>query len=127
MKRTSMWICGAMLATVSTLAAADQPGATSREQRMDAALADYRSGQTSSSADNTSADCAQPSTGGRFARAESSFKRGACKTGHALERGVEKTGHAIGKAGRKTSNALRRTGEKMGGSPEKATSDPTPR
>lgn len=129
MNRTSVLICGAMLAAVSTLAAADQPGATTREQRMDAALADYRSGQPGANADNASAstNCAQASTGGTFARAEASMKRGACKTGRAIERGVEKTGNAIGTAGRKTSNALRRTGEKMGGSPDKATSDPTPR
>jgi len=127
MKTTFVWICGAMLAAASTLAAADQPGATTREQRMDAALADYRTGQSGASADNDSTDCVQTSNGGTFARAEASIKRGACKTGHALERGVKKTGHAIGKAGRKTGDALRRTGEKMGGSSDKATSDPTPR
>lgn len=128
MKTTSMWICGAVLAAVSTLAvAADQPGATTREQRMDAALADYRTGPSSPSGTNGSADCAQTSDGGTFARAEAAAKRGACKTGHAIERGVKKTGHAVGKAGRKTGDALRRTGEKMGGSPDKATSDPTPR
>ena len=127
MKTTSVWICGAVLAAVSTLAAADQPGTTTREQRIDAALADYRAGQSSASADNASADCVQTSNGGTFARAEASMKRGACKTGHAIERGVKKTGNAIGNAGSKTGNALRRTGEKMGGSPDKATSDPIPR
>ena len=128
MKTTSMWICGALLAGVSTLAAAaDQLGTTTREQRMDAALSDYRTGQSNPSASNESADCTQASSGGTFARAEAAAKRGACKTGHAIERGVKKTGHAVGKAGRKTGDALRRTGEKMGGSPDKATSDPTPR
>ena len=126
MKTTSLWICGAVLATASTFAAAAEPATTTREERMDAALADYRSGQ-SGAADNASADCARTSDGGTFARAEASIKRGACKTGHAIERGVKKTGHAIGKAGRKTGDALRRTGEKMGGSPDKATSDPVPR
>ena len=127
MKTTSLWICGAMLAGMSTLAAADQPGATTRQDRIDAALADYRSGQSNPSSANQPTDCAQTSDGGTFARAESSMKRGACKTGHAIERGVKKTGHAIGKAGRKTGDALRRTGEKMGGSPDKATSDPAQR
>jgi len=127
MKTTSIWICGAMLAAVSTLAAADQPGSTTRQERMDTALADYRAGRTGTGVDNGSADCTQASNGGTFARAEASVKRGACKTGHAIERGVQKTGHAIGNAGRKTGNVLRRTGEKMGGSPDKATSDPTPR
>ena len=127
MKTTSLWICGAMLAAASTLAAADQPGSTTREQRMEAALADYRAGRTGGNVDNGSVDCTQASNGGTFARAEASMKRGACKTGHALERGVKKTGHAIGNAGRKTGDVLRRAGEKMGGSPEKANSDPTPR
>ena len=127
MKTTSIWICGAMLAAVSTLAAADQAGSTTRQERMDTALADYRAGRTGASVDTGSTDCTQASNGGTFARAEASVKRGACKTGHAIERGVQKTGHAIGNAGRKTGNALRRTGEKMGGSPDKATSDPTPR
>jgi len=127
MKTTSLWICGAMLAAASTLAAAEQPGSTTRQQRMDTALADYRAGQSTTSAGSDSTDCVQTSNGGTFARAEASLKRGACKTGHALERGVKKTGNAIGNAGRKTGDALRRTGEKMGGSPEKATSDPTPR
>ena len=127
MKTTSMWICGAMLAAASTFAAADQPGATTRDQRMDDALADYRAGKSSPGTDNASMDCVQASDGGTFARAEASMKRGACKTGHAIERGVKKTGNAIGKAGHKTGNALRRAGEKMGGSPDKATSDPAPR
>jgi hypothetical protein len=121
MKTTSLLMCGAMLAAMSTFAAADQPGATTRQERIDAALADYRSGQPTPSTANGSAyestDCSQASA----------IKRGACKTGHALERGVKKTGNAIGKAGRKTGDALRRTGEKMGGSPDKATSDPVPR
>jgi hypothetical protein len=127
MKTTSLWICGALLTAASTLAAADQPGATTREQRMENALADYRSGQSNPSASTASMDCTQTSDGGTFARGEAAMKRGACKTGHAIERGVKKTGNAIGKAGRKTSDAIRRTGEKMGGSPEKATSDPVPR
>ena len=127
MKTTSMLICGAMLAAASTLAAADQPGATTRDQRMDAALADYHAGQSSTTADTESTDCTQASSGGTFSRAGAAMKRGACKTGHAIERGVKKTGHAIGKAGHKTGDALRRTGEKMGGSPDKATSDPAPR
>ena len=124
MNKTSLWLCAALVASASTLAMADQPGDTTREQRIDAALADYRAGQPVSDA---ASDCTQTSDGGTFARAEASMKRGACKTGHAIERGVKKTGAAIDKAGRKTGDALRRTGEKMGGSPDKASSDPLPR
>jgi hypothetical protein len=93
--------------------------------RRSRALADYHAGR--STASNESTDCMQTSDGGTFSRAGAAIKRGACKTGHAIERGVKKTGHAIDRAGHKTGNALRRTGEKMGGSPDKATSDPTPR
>ena len=129
--KTSLWICAAMLSAASTLAAADQPGQTSRQERMDAALENYRaangdgtSDRMNTSSDSNASNCNDYSNGGTFARAESAIKRGACKTGHALERGVKKTGHAIGTAGRKTGDAIRRTGEKMGGSPDKATSDP---
>jgi len=132
MTKTPLWICAALLSAASTLAAADQPGQTSRQERMDAALENYRAGHGTGSAtdtmntssDSSASDCNEYSNGGTFARAGSAIKRGACKTGHALERGVKKTGHAIGTAGRKTGDAIRRTGEKMGGSPEKATSDP---
>ena len=134
----TMWFAGAMLAMSSTLAMADQPGSSSRDERMDAALANYRAGhptgkataaETSAgtTADASASDCNEYSNGGTMSRAGAAIKRGACKTGHALERGVKKTGRAIDKAGHKTGNALRRTGEKMGGSPDKATSDPQPR
>ncbi len=126
----TMWIAGAMLAMSSTFAMAEQPGSTTRDERMDSALANYRAGHPTGSAtaaDASASDCDQYSSGGAMSRAGAAVKRGACKTGHALERGVKKTGHAIDKAGRKTGNALRRTGEKMGGSPDKATSDPQAR
>lgn len=127
--RNTMFIISALLATSSTIALADQPGDTTRDERMQSALQDYRAGSsgndaaTSGSADARS-DCNEYSNGGTFARAEAAMKRGACKTGHAVERGVKKTGHAIGNAGRKTGDAIRRVGEKAGGSPDKASSDP---
>lgn len=134
MKTTSMWICGAMLAAASTLAVAERPGATTRQERIDTALADYRAGQNGTpsgmmSPHGMSPDCMQTSDGGTFARAEAAMKRGACKTGHAIDRGAKKAGHAVGKVGRKAGDAVRRTGERMGGSADKARvkSDPTPR
>ncbi len=128
----TMWIAGAMLAMSSTFAIAAQPSSTTRDERMDAALENYRAGHptgtaTTANANASASDCNEYADGGTFARAEAAVKRGACKTGHALERGVKKTGNAIGKAGHKTGNALRRTGEKMGGSSDKATADPQPR
>jgi hypothetical protein len=122
----TLWIIGAVLAATSTFAAADQPGATTRDERMDAALENYRAGHPTgkaTTAENSSAECNEYANGGTFARAEAAVKRGACKTGHAIERGVKKTGHAIGKAGHKTGDALRRAGHKMGGSSDKATGD----
>ena len=126
----TMWIAGAMLAMSSTFAMAAEPDSTTRDERMDEALENYRAGHptgTATAADASASNCNEYASGGAFARAEAAVKRGACKTGNALERGVKKTGHAIDKAGRKTGNALRRTGEKMGGSPDKATSDPQAR
>lgn len=127
----TMWIAGAILTSFSTFATAAD---TTRQERMDAALSDYRANNpnasestTGVSADSTSSDCAIYSNGGTFSRAEAAAKRGACKTGHALDRGAKKTGHAISNVGKKTGDAIRRTGEKMGGSPDKASSDPQPK
>jgi hypothetical protein len=126
----TMWIAGAMLAVTSTFGMADESNSPTRQERMDTALANYRTANptdTVANANDSSGNCNEYSSGGTFARAEAAAKRGACKTGHAIERGVKKTGHAIDNAGRKTGDALRRTGEKMGGSSDKATSDPQPR
>jgi len=128
--RKTMFIIGTLLAASSTFALAEEPGATTRDERMQSALQDYRAGSNTdanNTANSSSADCNQYAAGGTFARAEAAMKRGACKTGHAVERGVQKTGHAIGNAGRKTGDALRRAGDKMGGSADKATSDPQPK
>ena len=122
--RKTMFIISALLATSSTIALADQPGDTTRDERMQSALQEYRAGNGSTAGTDATNGCNEYSNGGTFARAEAAMKRGACKTGHAVERGVKKTGHAIGNAGRKTGDAIRRVGEKAGGSPEKATSDP---
>jgi hypothetical protein len=127
----TIWIAGAILTASSTFATAAD---TTRQERMDAALSNYHANNPSAStsttgisADSASSDCAIYSNGGTFSRAEAAAKRGACKTGHALDRGVKKTGNAIGNVGKKTGDAIRRTGEKMGGSPEKASSDPQPK
>lgn len=125
--RKTLIIIATLLATGTTAVLAEQPGDTTRDERMQSALAEYRANNGNASTDTKAVDCNEYSSGGTFARAEAAMKRGACKTGHAVERGVKKTGHAIGNAGRKTGDALRRTGEKMGGSPDKATSDPQPK
>lgn len=126
----TMWIAGAMLAVTSTFVMAEESNSATRQERMDTALASYRTGHptdTVANADGSTTNCDEYSNGGTFSRAEAAAKRGACKTGHAIERGVKKTGHAIGNVGRKTGDAMRRTGEKLGGSSEKAASDPQPR
>ena len=95
----------AALALAAGLSFADTPSNTTRDERMDAALQDYRS-QQSDAADKN----AQP---GPMARAEESIKRGARKTGEAIKHGAQKTGQAVGKGVRKTGEALQRGGNKL--------------
>lgn len=76
--------------------AADPASESTRRERMDQAYEDYRNPQP-----------------GPAARAESSIKRGAHKTGEAIEHGARKVGDAVGKGVRKTGEAIGRGGEKL--------------
>ena len=67
-----------------------------RRERTNQAYEDYRNPQP-----------------GPAAGAESSMKRGAHRTGEAIEHGAKKAGHAIGKGVRKTGEAIGRGGEKL--------------
>jgi hypothetical protein len=86
----------ALLAATSTAVLAQQSAEQARRERMDRAYEDSRN--------------ASP---GPAARAESSVKRGASKTGSAIKRGAQKTGHAVGKGVRKTGEAIGRGGAKL--------------
>lgn len=109
-------------ATLCALAAASSMAAvavtdTTRQERMDAALQDYRNQHPESAQSDRQAGAQQ---GGTFERAENSIKNGARRTGHAVAEGARKAGHAVGKGVRKTGDALHRTGQKMEGKSEDA-------
>lgn len=87
-------VLGAVVALSATTAFADE--ATNRQDRMDQAYTSYR---------NTDP--------GPAARAESSMKRGAHKTGHAIKHGAKATGHAVGTGLSKTGEFLDRGGDKL--------------
>jgi hypothetical protein len=98
MKQVKMILIAAMLgATCGTAAlAADPDSDTQRRERMDRAYEDYRNQDP-----------------GPAARAESSIKRGAHRTGSAIKHGAQKVGHAVGKGVRKTGEAIGHGGEKL--------------
>ncbi len=110
LKTTAAAVIGSALLALSAAAQADAAyGTTTRDQRMDSALQDYRSTHSSSTSSMSTSD-QKP---GRFARAENSVKRGAHRTGEALKSGASKVGSAVSKAGHKTADALRNTGDKI--------------
>ena len=97
MNRTKLVFMTALVSIASTAALAAEPTSEGgRRDRMDKAYEDYRNPNP-----------------GPAARAESSIKRGAHKTGSAIKNGVEKVGHAVGTGVRKTGEAVGRGGEKL--------------
>jgi hypothetical protein len=94
-------ILAAALVGLASAAMADTT--TERDQRMNAALENYRS----------SGAAAKNPEPGRFARAEEATKRGARKAGSAVKRGAKRAGEGISTGVEKTGDALRRTGEKI--------------
>lgn len=89
----------AALVGVSSVAMAD----TTREERMNDALENYRNG-------NTAAKNPEP---GPFARAEEATKRGVRKAGEAIKTTAKRTGEGVKNGAERTGDALRRTGEKI--------------
>ena len=102
MNRIQLALTTALLAGSSWAMAEQMSTTTTRDERMDAALQDYRSKQSSDSP-------------GPAARAEASVKRGVHKAGHAIEHGATATGHAIKKGAQKTGQAIEHVGEKIKG------------
>lgn len=97
MNRNKLVLITSLLALASGAALAVDPASEStRRERMDKAYEDYRNPQP-----------------GPVARAESSIKRGAHRTGEAIENGAKKVGHAVGKGVRKTGEVIGRGGEKL--------------
>ncbi len=97
MKQLKLTLIAAVLgATCGTAVLAAEPGSEAqRRDRMDRAYEDYRN----------------PAPGP--ARAETSIKRGAHRTGSAIKHGAQKVGHAVGKGVRKSGEAIGRGGEKL--------------
>lgn len=105
--KSNQLIAAVALAFVAGASFAETPVTdTTRQERMDAALQNYREQQSDVDANANS----QP---GPMARTEESIKRGARKTVEAVKHGAHKTGQAIGKGVRKTGEALQRGGEKL--------------
>lgn len=91
----------AALVGLSSAAMADVTA--ERDQRMNDALENYRSGETA----------AKNPAPGPFARAEEATKRGVRKAGKAIKTTAKRTGEGISNGAEKAGNALRRTGEKI--------------
>ncbi|CAN7529564.1 hypothetical protein LJR039_003638 [Pseudorhodoferax sp. LjRoot39] len=103
---------------------------TTREQRMDQALQNYRNGNTDmapaardAQPAYRSADPRNPQPG-PAARAEqnikegahnagAAIKRGAHRTGEAIKHGAQRTGEAVGNGMERSGDAIRRGGEKL--------------
>nr|WP_145552499.1 hypothetical protein [Variovorax boronicumulans] len=129
---TSTRKLGLIAATTIALAGllpAAQAQDTTREQRMDQALQNYRNANGTGGARD-----AQPSTyraadprnpqPGPAARAEQNIKEGAHNAGHAIKRGAhrtgeaikhgaQRTGEAVGNGMERSGDAIRRGGEKL--------------
>ncbi len=126
---TIQFAVGTLLVAVSAVSlAATSSSETTREQRMDTALQNYRSAHPDTYRGANPGTTAQ----GPAARAEDSVKRGAHKAGSAIKRGAHKTkegaesaGHAIGSGARSAASSVRRTGQKMGGHAGPAPSAPS--
>ncbi len=100
-------VTAAMLVSAAACALAAEPSTTdtTRQERMDRALSDYRDAHPSSSTANPNPGPAE--------RGENAIKRGAHKTGNAIERGAKAVGHAVGTGLTKTGDALHNGGEKL--------------
>ena len=91
----------ASLAALSLAAAAADPSATTtREQRMDDALQNYRAAHPGA---------AQAPA----AKSEAGVKGGIQRTGAAIERGAERAGNAVRRGLEKTGEAAHRVGDKI--------------
>lgn len=101
MKPIKVVLIAALIGASGAAMAVDSRSEADREQRMNEALQNYRSG-----ADNRSSP-------GTVARAEESTKRGVHKAGASVKRGAKRVGHAVETGAHKTRHALRRTGEKI--------------
>ena len=108
-------LLAAMLVSLGGAAlAADVDATATREQRMGDALQTYRGA--------TAAD--KNPDPGRFARAEEATKRGAGKTGQAIQHGAQKAEHAVARGAEKTGDVVRRANNKVRSKTTASTTNP---
>jgi len=105
MNQVKLILTAALVGVSAAAMTVDARADAARDQRMNAALEDYRN----------NADTARNPSPGRFARAEESTKNGMHKAGSAIKRTAKKVGHAVGTGVEKTGDAIRRTGDKIQG------------
>jgi hypothetical protein len=97
----------AALVGASTMALADVPVTnTTRDQRMDQALQDYRNGSTSSSSST-----AAPKEG-RWQQTKERFKSDAHNAGQEIKQTSKDAGHAVANGARKTGHAIHKGADK---------------
>jgi folate-dependent phosphoribosylglycinamide formyltransferase PurN len=109
MKTIQLALSAVLLAASGAGMAAQATTDTTRDERMDQALQDYRSTHPDS---NVGSESSQP---GVATRVENSVKRGAHRTGEAIKHGAAKADHAIRSGVHKTGEAVHHVGEKMEG------------
>ncbi len=100
-------VLAAALTGVTGLAFADYSG--SREDRMQRALADYRSGRQTQNQQGER----DMSPNNTTARNGSTVKRGAHNAGQAIKHGAQRVGHAVGTGVQKTGQAIGSAGSKL--------------
>lgn len=106
MKLTRFVLAAALIGATGA-AFADYSG--SREERMQSALSDYRSGrQTSNQQGERDMSPTAPAT-----RNGTSVKRSAHNAGQAIKHGAQRVGHAVGTGLHKTGQAIGNAGAKL--------------
>lgn len=99
----------AALVGASTLALADVPVTnTTRDQRMDQALQDYRSGQSTGSMSRSTAAPKE----GRWQQTKERFKSDAHNAGQEIKETSKDAGHAVANGARKTGHAIHKGADK---------------
>lgn len=106
----STTLASALLALTGASVAADPSYSSTRQQRMDAAYQNYRSGGVDRQAGERSG--AVDSYGSRDTRATGNVREDMRRFGKGMKRGAKQTGHAIADGARDTGRAFRDTGKR---------------
>jgi len=106
----STTLASALLALSGASVAADPSFSTSRQERMDAAYQNYRSGAGDRSVGERSG--ANDSYRSADTRATGNVREDMRRFGKGMKRGAKQTGHAIAEGARDTGRAFRDTGKR---------------